>query len=208
MNTPNPESGSVAALPVLCPDCHWPTNRTWPESCETCGRRLPRPLAGANRPMTRYVIAELTTFDGRQHVSAHRDGLCVLPDAEHVHVTRHGDGTYTAEPIERTSLAPGGPVVIVRHLPRGLQQVVPAIRVRHGSDARHVREAYRVLRSHGVGEVEARACVFWLLAAGSRSERVVVACDGCAGKGYVMSFGTGLFRDHCPECGGEGVVAG
>lgn len=44
----NPESGRFAALPVLCPDCHWPTNRTWPESCETCGRRLPRPFAGAN----------------------------------------------------------------------------------------------------------------------------------------------------------------
>lgn len=32
-------------------------------------------------------------------------------------------------------------------------------------------------------------------------------CPDCRGKGYVPSFGTGLFRDHCVTCNGEGVVS-
>lgn len=34
----------IAAAPKLCPDCYWPTLRTWPETCETCGQKLPAPL--------------------------------------------------------------------------------------------------------------------------------------------------------------------
>jgi len=48
----------------------------------------------------RYVIARDNWAD-RLYVEAAFTEVCDLPDAEHVHVTRHPDGTITAIPMRK-----------------------------------------------------------------------------------------------------------
>jgi hypothetical protein len=48
----------------------------------------------------RYVIARDNWAD-RLYVEAAFTEVCDLPDAEHVHVTRHPDGTITAVPMRQ-----------------------------------------------------------------------------------------------------------
>lgn len=114
----------------------------------------------------------------------------------------------TATVREADSEIRGRPVSLINPYPRGVpNDSLPPVRLFDGvHDRVRVRESYRELRQAGFGERQARELVFALLAVGTRASRVFVQCDACGGKGYVSSFGTGMFRDHCVVCGGDGVI--
>lgn len=64
--------------------------------------------------MTRYVIAKAVEHGWCDETRTFTfEPVLALPDAEHIHVTRHPDGTFTAVPMRRARAGEIGAAFIV-----------------------------------------------------------------------------------------------
>lgn len=66
----------------------------------------------------RLVIVDL-------HADTMNEPLCDLPDAEHVHVTRNPDGTYTTTPMEEQTFPPSTWESVARLFHRNYENLAP-----------------------------------------------------------------------------------